>query len=122
ILTAALIQKNLDPAARTALQNAQTDQNSNLTSFNLSATNAQRQLFQTSVSNSQAPQAEAQEQQALAAVTSLRNDSVTPDDFYGAMTNEINFQLGSVERDLVNAIIARTVQLRNAAVVSALVT
>ena len=38
------------------------------------------------------------------------------------MTNEINFQLGSVERNLVNAIIARTVQLRNAAVVSALVT
>ena len=37
------------------------------------------------------------------------------------MTNEINFQLGSVERNLVNAIIARTVQLRNAAVVSALV-
>jgi signal transduction histidine kinase len=122
ILTSALIQKNLDPAARTALQNAQTDQNSNLTSFNLSATNAQRQLFQTSVSNSQVPQAEAQEQQALAGVTSLHNNSVTPDDFYGAMTNEINFQLGSVERNLVNAIIARTVQLRNAAVVSALVT
>src|SRR6185312_12495880 len=44
------------------------------------------------------------------------------DDFYGAITNEINFQLGSVERNLVSAIIARTVQLRNAAVVSALVT
>ena len=121
ILTAALIEHNLDPAARTALANAQSDQAASLSSFNLSATNAQRQLFQNSVSNSQVPQAQAQEQQALAG-TSLRGDTVTPDDFYGAMTNEINFQLGSVERHLVNAIIARTVQLRNAAVVSALVT
>jgi signal transduction histidine kinase len=122
ILTAALIEHNLDPAARTALENAQSDQAASLSSFNLGATNAQRQLFQTSVSNSQVPQAEAQEQQALAGGTTLRNDTVTPDDFYGAMTNEINFQLGSVERNLVNAIIARTVQLRNAAVISALVT
>ena len=122
ILTAALIQQSLDPAARTALQNAQTDQNSNLTSFNLSATNAQRQAFQTSVSQSQVPQAEQLLQQALAGGSSLRNDQTTPDDFYGAITNEINFQLGSVERNLVSAIIARTVQLRNAAVVSALVT
>jgi signal transduction histidine kinase len=121
ILTAALIQQTLDPAARTALQNAQTDQNSNLTSFNLSATNAQRQAFQTSVSQSQVPQAQQLLQQALAG-GSLQNDQTTPDDFYGAMTNEINFQLGSVERNLVSAIIARTVQLRNAAVVSALVT
>jgi signal transduction histidine kinase len=122
ILTSALIQHTLDPAARTALQNAQTDQNSNLTSFNLSATNAQRQAFQTSVSQSQVPQAQQLLQQALAGGSSLQNDQTTPDDFYGAMTNEINFQLGSVERNLVSAIIARTVQLRNAAVVSALVT
>jgi signal transduction histidine kinase len=66
-------------------------------------------------------QAEQLLQQALAG-GSLQNDQTTPDDFYGAMTNEINFQLGSVERNLVSAIIARTVQLRNAAVVSALVT
>jgi signal transduction histidine kinase len=126
ILTAALIQHTLDPASRTALQNAQTDQNSNLTSFNLSATNAQRQAFQTSVSQSQVPQAQQLLQQALAGggagASSLQNDQTTPDDFYGAMTNEINFQLGSVERNLVSAIIARTVQLRNAAVISALVT
>ena len=83
ILTAALIEKTLDPAARTALQNAQTDQNSNLTSFNLSATNAQRQAFQTSVSQSQVPQAEQLLQQALAGGSSLRNDQTTPDDFYG---------------------------------------
>jgi hypothetical protein len=57
ILTAALIQQRLDPAAKTALQNAQSDQAASLSSFNLSATNAQRQLFQTSVSNSQVPQA-----------------------------------------------------------------
>src|SRR5262249_3987680 len=66
ILTAALLQHTLDPAARTALQNAQTDQNANLSSFNLSATNAQRQAFQTSVSQSQVPQAQQLLQQALA--------------------------------------------------------
>ena len=37
--------------------------------------------------------------------TSLKNDPTTPDDFYGAMTNEIDSQLGSVERNLGGQII-----------------
>jgi len=120
ILTAALIQGVLDPGARTALLAAQQDQASNGVSFSLSATNAQRQLFQNSLSRSFVPLASQEEEQALSMGTSLKNDPTTPDDFYGAMTNEINGQLGSVERNLVNSIITRTVQLRNAAVVSAL--
>jgi signal transduction histidine kinase len=121
ILTAALIKHELDPGSRTALLAAKSDQEANLASFSLAATNAQRQLFQDSMSKSFVALANQQEQQALSMGTSLQNDPTTPDDFYGAMTNEINTQLGSVERNLVNTVIDRTVQLRNAAVISALV-
>jgi signal transduction histidine kinase len=122
ILAASLIQASLSPTARTALVSAQSDQSANLQSFDLSATAAQRQLFQNSQSRSFSYLAAAQEQQALSFNTSLRHDPTTADDFYGAMTNVINFQMGSVERDLVNNIIARAVQLRNEAIVSAIVT
>ncbi|MGN6172119.1 MAG: sensor histidine kinase [Streptosporangiaceae bacterium] len=121
ILTAALIKHELDAGSRTALETAKADQAANLASFSLAATNAQRQLFQDSMSKSFVALAEQQEQRALSMGASLKNDTTTPDDFYGAMTNEINTQLGSVERSLVNSVIARSVELRNAAVVSALV-
>jgi signal transduction histidine kinase len=121
ILTAALIKHELDSGARTALLTAKSDQAANLASFSLAATNAQRQLFQDSMSKSFVALADQWEQQALSMGASLKNDTTTPDDFYGAMTNEINTQLGSVERNLVNSVIDRSVQLRNAAVVSALV-
>jgi signal transduction histidine kinase len=121
ILTAALIKHELDPGSRTALETAKSDQAANLASFSLAATNAQRQLFQDSMSKSFVALADQWEQQALSMGASLKNDTTTPDDFYGAMTNEINTQLGSVERNLVNSVIDRSVQLRNAAVVSALV-
>jgi len=121
ILTAALIKHELDAGSRTALETAKSDQAANLASFSLAATNAQRQLFQDSMSKSFVALADQWEQQALSMGASLKNDTTTPDDFYGAMTNEINTQLGSVERNLVNSVIDRSVQLRNAAVVSALV-
>jgi HAMP domain-containing protein len=122
ILTAALVQHTLDPGSRTALLTAQSDQAANQVAFSLSSTNAQRQLFQNSMRTSLVPLANSQIAAALAAPgTSLRNDQTTPDEFYGAMTNEVNTQLGTVERSLVNAITDRTVQLRNAAFVSALV-
>ncbi|HEY1344771.1 MAG TPA: nitrate- and nitrite sensing domain-containing protein [Streptosporangiaceae bacterium] len=121
ILSAALIQHTLDPGSRTALLTAQSDQAANQVSFSLSSTNAQRQQFQDSMRGSLVPLANSQIAGALALGTSLRSDPTTPDEFYGAMTNEINTQLGTVERSLVNAITDRTVQLRNAAFVSALV-
>jgi len=121
ILTAALLKHELDSGSRTALETAKSDQAANLASFSLAATNAQRQLFQDSMSKSFVALADQWEQQALSMGTSLQNDTTTPDDFYGAMTNEINSQLGSVERNLVNSVINRAVELRNAAVVSALV-
>ena len=121
ILTAALIQHTLDPGSRTALLAAQSDQAANQVSFSLSSTNAQRQLFQDSMRTSLVPAANSEIAGALALGTSLRSDPTTPDKFYGSMTNEINKQLGTVEQSLVNSITERTVQLRNAAFVSALV-
>jgi signal transduction histidine kinase len=116
ILAAALIQGSLNPASQAALVAAQSDQAANLSSFNLSATNAQRTQFQNSVSGSLDPLASSEEAQALSLGTSLKNDPTTADDWYGAMTNEINSQLGSVERAQVAAIISRTVALRNQAI------
>jgi signal transduction histidine kinase len=120
ILTAALIQHTLTPAAEQALTAAQSDQAANLNSFNLSATTAQRQLWQNSVSGSLVPLASSEEQQALSLAPSLQRDPTTADDWYGAVTNEINDQMGSVQRHLVSSIIARTTSLRNAAVAAAL--
>ncbi|HKA95358.1 MAG TPA: nitrate- and nitrite sensing domain-containing protein [Streptosporangiaceae bacterium] len=121
ILTAALIKHALDPGARTALLTAQSDQAANLASFSLAATDAQRQLYQESTSKSFVSLANQQEEQALSMGGSLRNDPTSPDDFYGSMSNVINTQLGSVERKLVDSIITRTTQLRNEAVIRALV-
>jgi signal transduction histidine kinase len=121
ILAAALIQGSLDPASQAALVAAQSDQAANLSSFNLSATNAQRTQFQNSVSGSLDPLASAEEAQALSLGTSLKADPTTADDWYGAMSNEIDSQLGSVERGLTGAIISRTVALRNQAIAYALI-
>jgi hypothetical protein len=121
ILAAALIQGVLNPASHAALVAAQSDQAANLTSFNLSATNAQRTAFQNSVSGSLDPLASSEEAQALSLGTSLKSDPTTADDWYGAMTNEINSQLGSVERAQTAAMIARTVTLRNQAIAYAII-
>ncbi len=121
ILAAALIQGALEPASQAALVAAQSDQAANLSSFELSATNAQRTQFQNSVSGSLDPLASSEEAQALSLGTSLKNDPTTADDWYGAMSNEIDSQLGSVERGLTGAIIARTVALRNQAIAYALI-
>jgi signal transduction histidine kinase len=121
ILAAALIQGTLSPASQSALVAAQSDQAANLSSFNLSATTAQRTQFQNSVSGSLDPLASAEEAQALSLGTSLTNDPTTADDWYGAMSNEIDSQLGSVERGLTSAIISRTVALRNQAIAYALI-
>ena len=123
ILTAALIQHTMSPLDVQAFAAAQADQTSNLNSFNLSATNAQRQLWNNSVSGSLAPLASSEAQQAIAFQQadhgSLIHDPATADDWYGAMSNVIDFQMGSVERTLVGDIIARTQVLLRGAVIAA---
>jgi signal transduction histidine kinase len=124
ILAAALIQHKLPPSELTALNNAASLQQSNLQAFNLSATGPQRQLWNNSVSSSFVYLASSEESQAISlqatapanAAQPLAADPTTADDWYGAMTNQIDSQMGSVERNLAAAVTARAGTLRTNAV------
>jgi signal transduction histidine kinase len=129
ILTAALLQASehvpapLGPAQLGALQNALSDEQTNLTEFGLTATSAQRQQFGSAGAGTIGYQASQDEQAAMSLADSLSSavtGSITPDDWYGAMTHTIDYQMGTVERSLGNQIIARAELLRNAAVTAAI--
>jgi signal transduction histidine kinase len=125
ILAAALIQRLLTSDALAALTTAQSDQAANLAEFNLTATPAQRQLWNSTGTGPNAYLAPNEEQQAISLQTSnhsLATDATSADDWYGAMTHIINFQMGAVERSLVNQITSRASSLRNLAVTAAIVT
>ncbi len=125
ILTAALIQHTLTTEALGLLTNARSDQAANLNEFNLTATAAQRQLFNSTGTGPNAYLAPNEEAQAISQQASnhtLAGDQTHADDWYGAMTHIINFQMGAVERSLVNQITARASALRNQAVTTAIVT
>jgi len=121
ILTEALLQQNLTNAELVALQNAQADQQTNLNEFNLTAGSAQRQQFNNAGAGSTGYLASADEQAAIALAGSLKADTTSADDWYGAMTHTITYQMGSVERSLGNQIIARAQSLRDGAVTAAIV-
>ena len=121
ILTEALLQQNLNNAELQALQNAQADQQTNLSEFNLTAGSAQRQQFNNAGAGSTGYLASADEQAAIALAGSLKDDTTSADDWYGAMTHTITYQMGSVERSLGNQIIARAQSLRDGAVTAAIV-
>jgi signal transduction histidine kinase len=125
ILAAALIQHSLTAEAEAALSNAQSDQAANLGEFDLTATAAQRQLFNSTGTGPIAFLAPNEEAQAIALQASngtLSGDQTSADDWYGAMTHIISFQMGAVERSLVNQITARGSSLRNQAVTTAILT
>jgi signal transduction histidine kinase len=127
ILGAALIQHTLSTEAQTALTNAQSDQTANFGEFNLTGTAAQRQLFNSTGTGPNAFLAPNEETQAITLAQqsqshSLAADATNADDWYGAMTHIINFQMGAVERSLVNQITTRGSVLRNQAVTTAIVT
>jgi signal transduction histidine kinase len=122
ILAAALLQGQLTPNDESALTTAYSNQQADFTSFNLSATGPQRQLWNDSLAGSYVYQANQQYQQALSQQSttgSLKGDQTTADDWYGSMTNEINYQLGGVQRVLVGQVTARAAALRNSAETSA---
>lgn len=131
ILTAGLIQQRLLPSELAALTGAQSLQASNLSAFNLSATPAQLQLWNETVSRSVMYLASSEEAQAVSLQTeaapgnarplSSAKDQTTPDDWYGAMSNEINGQLGAVEAALASQVSARAAALRQAAVTSTII-
>jgi signal transduction histidine kinase len=125
ILAAALIQHTLTSGALDSLTTAQSDQAANLAEFDLTATSAQRQLWNSTGTGPNAFLAPNEEQQAISLQTNngtLAGDQTTADDWYGAMTHIINFQMGAVERSLVDSITSRASSLRNQAVATALIT
>jgi signal transduction histidine kinase len=125
ILTAALIQHNLTNEALSDLTNAQSDQAANLSEFFLTATAAQRQLWNSTGTGPNAYLAPNEESQAINLQTnshSLADDQTQADDWYGAESHIINYQMGAVERSLVNQITARASSLRNLAVTTAIIT
>jgi signal transduction histidine kinase len=103
-----------------AITAAQANQQSDLSAFGISATAAQRQLYNDALSSTLADRAQAQEQQAIALAKSGKASSVDPTiaNASAAMTYPVN-ALRGVETQLVNSVISRATALRNSAIVSA---
>ena len=124
ILTGALLQGQLTSGDLAALNAALADQQSNLQAFNTSSTVAQRQLWNDSVSSSFVYLASSEELQAISTAqangNSLATDTTSADDWYGAMSNTINFQMGSVERTLAAQVNERAAALRSSALLASI--
>jgi signal transduction histidine kinase len=120
LLAAALEQGSFAPGELTALQNAQTAQQTTLQAFNTAATPSQITLWNDSVSKSSGySQTSSEEDQALALAGnggSLANDPTTPDDWYASMTTTIHSQMGAVEQSLAGSVISRAASLRTRAI------
>jgi signal transduction histidine kinase len=123
ILTDGLLVAQLTPNELTALNSALSEQQSNLASFNTTASLAQRNLWNNSVATSFVFEANAEETQAITTETttkSLKTDNTSADDWYGAMSNEIDAQMGSVERALSAQISSRAAALHKSALTAAI--
>ena len=124
ILAAALLQGAFGAGQQSALQAAQSAQQSDLASFNISASVSQQQIWNNSVNRSFVYQANAQELQAVSlqdSSHSLTGDPTSAADWYGSMSNTVDIQMGSVAHQLTNAVIARAGVLRRGAIETALV-
>ncbi len=126
ILTIGLLTRQLDSNQLSSLNAALSEQQSNLQSFDASASTAQKNLWNNTVASSFVFQANAEETQAISTAqdntgNSLRSDTTNVDDWYGAMTNEIDTQMGSVEHVLNGQITSRAAQLHKAALTYAIV-
>jgi signal transduction histidine kinase len=106
----------------TVLNEAAAEQAANLSAFNLSATAAQRQVYNTELSSALAAEAQQELQQASA---QLASNTTSPSDpaFVVATGNAsyITSALGSVERQLMSSIIAQSGSLHNSATETALI-
>jgi signal transduction histidine kinase len=98
------------------------EQAANLSAFDLTATAAQRQLYNTQLSSALAATAQ---QELLQASSQLATNTTTPNDpnFVVATGNAsfITSALGAVERQLVSSIIAQSGSLHNSATETALI-
>ena len=105
-----------------AITTAEAQQASNLAEFNISATAAQRQQYQSALSGLSQDQAQALEQQAilLAPAGSSSGTDPTIADASSAMMFPAT-SLHGVEQHIVSSIISRATALRNSAILSAVV-
>ena len=105
-----------------AITTAEAQQASNLAEFNISATAAQRQQYQSALSGLSQDQAQALEQQAilLAPASSSSGTDPTIADASSAMMFPAT-SLHGVEQHIVSSIISRATALRNSAILSAVV-
>jgi signal transduction histidine kinase len=127
-LALGLLQGSLSPNQLSALNSAIAQQASNLASFNTTASIAQRQLWNNSVSSpsSFVFEANAEETQAIATAQqsptgSLKADNNSVDDWYGAMSNQVDSQMTTVESALNNQISSRAAALHKSALTAAIV-
>jgi signal transduction histidine kinase len=123
IVVAALLEGAFGPGQLDAVQAAQSAWQDNLAAFDIAASVDQQRLFNTSVDRSFVYLANSEELQAISeqAIThSLKADPTSPADWYGAMSNIVDIQMGSVERQLAAAAATRASELRGAAIVTAL--
>jgi signal transduction histidine kinase len=124
-LSLGLLQGSLSPNDLATLNSAIAEQESNLASFNSTASSAQRQLWNDSVSSSFVFEANAEETQAITIAQqnhgSLASDNTSTDDWYGAMSNQVDSQMTTVEQALNNQISARAAALHKSALTAAIV-
>ena len=124
-LSLGLLQGSLSPNELNALNSAIAEQASNLASFNTTASIAQRQLWNNSVASSFVFEANAEETRAIATAQanggSLTSDDNTVDDWYGAMSNQVDSQMTTVEQALNRQISARAAALHKSALTAAIV-
>jgi signal transduction histidine kinase len=124
ILTYGLLAGRLSPNELTALNSALSEQQSNLASFNTTASIPQRNLWNNSVARSFVFQANAEETQAIsiqAQTGKLTTDTTTVDTWYGSMSNVIDAQMASVEQALSAQISNRAAALHKSALTAAIV-
>ncbi|HEX9030954.1 MAG TPA: nitrate- and nitrite sensing domain-containing protein [Streptosporangiaceae bacterium] len=124
LLVGALLKGGFGPGELTVMQAALSAQQSDLASFNIAASVSQQQIWNDSINKSFAYQANADEVQAISLqerMGSLKGVQITPIDWYGAMSNSVDIQMGSVEHSLTDSIIARAQVLRRNAIIAAVV-
>ncbi len=106
----------------TVLNEAAAEQAANLSAFDLSATAAQRQVYNTELSSALAAEAQQELQQAAAQLAS--NTTSASDPAFVVATGNASYitsALGSVEGQLMSSIIAQSGSLHNSATETALI-
>jgi Nitrate and nitrite sensing/Histidine kinase-, DNA gyrase B-, and HSP90-like ATPase len=127
LLAAALLKGAFGPHELTALQNAVSAQQTNLQAFDVTASPSQLQLWNADVAASFGNQTSADELRAISLAAnvggsgSLGGDPTTADDWYNTMTSTIEYQMGSVQRQLVASVTSRAATLRENSITDAVV-